>query len=222
MYWALLVPIFEAPDEPVHIDYAFNIFSAGRLINVREPTFPWNVSALSPEGEMPIVWHRYTWRLIGVSELDRIAFHPRQKAPANYGTKEFFNDLDRSATPEVSTDADRQPRIWDRPARYGYLAVYPFGYYALAGAWMRVLRTFSPRLSVLFFGARSLSVLLLVCSLLLVYAISRELRLGRGRALLLTAIIGFFPLTSFVSSYVQPDNLCLTLAMLCFYLGLYF
>jgi 4-amino-4-deoxy-L-arabinose transferase-like glycosyltransferase len=65
-------------------------------------------------------------------------------------------------------------------------------------------------------------VLFLVCSLLLVYAACRELRLGRGRALLFTAIIGFFPLTSFVSSYVQPDNLCLTLAMLCFYLGLYF
>jgi hypothetical protein len=221
MYWVFLVPIFEAPDEPAHIDDAFNIFSAGRLINVREPTFPWNITALSPEGP-PIVWHRYTWYLIGVSQSDRIAFHPRQKAPANYGTKQFFDGLDRNAPPEISADADRQPRVWDRPARYGYLAVYPFGYYALAGAWMRVIRCFSTRLSVLFFGARSLSALFLVCSLLLVYATCRELRLGRGRALLLTAIIGFFPLTSFVSSYVQPDNLCLTLAMLCFYLGLYF
>jgi 4-amino-4-deoxy-L-arabinose transferase-like glycosyltransferase len=221
MYWVFLVPIFQSPDEPAHIDYALNIFSARRLIDVRESTFPWNVSALSVE-RLPIVWHRYTWYMMGVSESDRIAFHPRQKAPANYGTKGFFDDLDRNAPPEMSGDAERQPRVWDRPARYGYLAVYPFGYYALAAAWMRVVRAFSPRLSVLFFGARSLSVLLLICSLLLVYATSRELRLGRGRALLLTAIIGFFPLTSFVSSYVQPDNLCLTLAMLCFYLGLYF
>jgi len=33
-------------------------------------------------------------------------------------------------------------------------------------------------------------------------------------------VIGFFPLTSFVSSYIQPDNLSFTLVTLCMYLAL--
>src|SRR5262249_50022922 len=76
------------------------------------------------------------------------------------------------------------------------------------------------RIVVLFFGARIFSALLLVCTLLLVYGTARELQLKKGFALLLTACVGLFPLTSFVSSYIQPDNLAFTLVSLCFYLTL--
>src|SRR5262249_13081844 len=79
---------------------------------------------------------------------------------------------------------------------------------------------FSARLTVLFFGARIFSVLLLIPSLLLAYAVARELRFTKKRALLFTSIVGFFPLTTFVSSYVQPDNLSFTAVMLWCYLAL--
>jgi hypothetical protein len=221
MYWVFLVPIYEAPDEQTHLDYAFNIYSAGRPINVREPYHRWNFGPLPQHGEkLGNVYHVYTSYLIQVSDLSKIAFNPVAKAPLNYRTRRFYGDLDLHAPPEMSGDLEGQRKLWDLPGRNGYQDVYPFGYYAATAAWLRLVRLFSGRLSVLFFGARSFSVLLLVCSLLLVYANALEMRFSHFSALLLTAVVGFFPLTSFVSSYVQPDNLCLTLVLLCSYLAL--
>lgn len=221
LYWMFLVPIYEAPDEQTHLDYALNIYSAGRLISVREPYHAWNFGPLPQHGEaLGNVYHVYTSYLVQISDLDRIAFNPAVKAPSNYGSKRFYADLDIHAPPEMSGDLAGQQKPWDVSGRNGYQDVYPFGYYAATAAWMRLVRLLSARLSVLFFGARSFSVLLLICSLLLVYANAREMRFTQARALLLTAIIGGFPLTSFVSSYVQPDNLCLTLVLLCSYLAL--
>jgi hypothetical protein len=57
-------------------------------------------------------------------------------------------------------------------------------------------------------------------SLLATFGTLREMRCGRGFSLLVTGIIGFLPLTSFVSSYVQPDNLSFTLVALIYYLTL--
>ena len=220
MYWVFLVPIFESPDEQTHLDYALNIYSARRLINVREPFYAWNVG-LPPPGQKPgIIYHVYTSYLVQVSDVKEIAFNSALRAPANYGTKLYYQNLDLHAPGEMSGDMAGQPKPWDWPGRNGYLDVYPFGYYAVTAAWMKLIRLFSGRLSVLFFGARSFSVLLLIGSLLLVYANTREMRFTQTDALLLTAVVGFFPLTSFVSSYVQPDNLCLTLALLCSYLAL--
>jgi 4-amino-4-deoxy-L-arabinose transferase-like glycosyltransferase len=212
LYWVFLVPIFQSPDENTHLDYAFNIYSAGRLITAREPYHRWNAA---PPNEP---WHFYTRYLEDETNARAMAFHFEVKAPPGYGTREFYDRLDRG------TPTDPMENVKSATGgRFRFQPVtgeYPFGYYAAVAAWMGVLHQFSGRLTVLFFGARILSVLLLIASLVLVYAVARELRFTKTRALLLTGIVAFFPLTTFVSSYVQPDNLSLTAVMLCCYLAL--
>src|SRR5262249_33524665 len=55
---------------------------------------------------------------------------------------------------------------------------------------------------------------------LLIYATTREIRFSRVRSLIITGIVGLFPMTTFVSSYIQPDNLALTMVLLSCYLAL--
>jgi hypothetical protein len=212
LYWVFLVPVFQAPDENGHLDYAFNIYSAGRLINVREPRHWWN--AAPPN----YPWHFYTLYLEDATNLEPMVFHFEAKAPPGYGTREFYDRLDRGAPSEPAENL--QGKTVGKLRLQTYTGIYPFGYYAAVAAWMGILHRFSGRLTVLFFGARIFSVLLLIASLLLVYAVARELRFTKKRALLFTGIVAFFPLTTFVSSYVQPDNLSFTAVMLCCYLAL--
>jgi 4-amino-4-deoxy-L-arabinose transferase-like glycosyltransferase len=206
LYWVFLVPIFMAPDEAWHLDYSFNIFSAGRLVNLREPLKAWNTGA---------GLHVYTQYLSKISNYSSMKFRYDVKAPPGSGTKEFYDEIDRNAPAEDSGGRASQPREY-----YGSMEVYPFGYYALLAAWLKLVALFSKRLTVLFFAGRILSVILLVPSLLLVYGVARELGFTRHRSLLLTFIVGFFPMTTFVASYIQADNLSLTLVLLCWYSAL--
>jgi 4-amino-4-deoxy-L-arabinose transferase-like glycosyltransferase len=205
-YWVFLVPIYQAPDEPAHLDYAFNLYSAKRLINLREPLHKWNCDA---DGD-----HLYTEYLLASTDKYAVAFHNEVKEPPDYGTREYYRKLDGNAPAEYSGNVVGMPRVG-----YRLMRIYPFAYYSAVATWMNGIRLFSSRLTALYFGARLFSVVLLAASLLLVYAIACEMRLGRKRALLLTALVGFFPLTTFVSSYVQPDNLSFTMVMLSCYLA---
>jgi 4-amino-4-deoxy-L-arabinose transferase-like glycosyltransferase len=207
LYWVFTVPIFQAPDEYVHFDYAMDIYSAGRLINGREPLADWNAP---PRG-----LHVFTQYLIRECDSDSMAFNPQSKAPPGYGTKAFYDNLDLNAPPENSGGLGSHPRTG-----FSFIALYPSGYWAVIAAWMKLLHIFSTRITVLFFGARIFSVILLVLSLILIYITLRELRLGSARALLFTAVVGLFPTTTFISSYIQADNLGLTLVMLSCYLAL--
>lgn len=209
IYWVFRVPIYESPDEPAHLDYALNIYSAGRPITVREPLGAWN----SP----PLDLHVFTEHLWRDSGVGPIAFHPSVKAPTDYGTRAFYDRLDFNTPGEDSGGLASKPRTG-----FSYITVYPAGYYTLLAGWIKLLRLFSKRITVLFFGARMLSVVLLGVSLVLIYATTRELHFAPRRALVLTAVVGLFPMTTFVSSYIQPDNLSLVLVMLCWYLALRF
>jgi hypothetical protein len=71
-----------------------------------------------------------------------------------------------------------------------------------------------------FFGARLLSVLMLAGTLLLSYGTLRAQGQSRKMSLLVTAVLGFFPMASFVASYIQPDNLSWLLVSACFYFSL--
>src|SRR5262249_34716168 len=199
LYWVFLVPVFQSPDETAHLDYAFNIYSAGRLITAREPCHRWNAAPPSKP------WHVYTEYLIANTNSRAMFWHFEAKAPPGYGTSEFYNRLDNGAPSESGENMEGAPK--DKLRLEDLIGEYPFGYYAAVAAWMGMLHRFSGRLTVLFFGARIFSVLLLIPTLLLIYAVSRELRFTKKRALLFTGIVAFFPLTTFVSSYVQPDNL---------------
>jgi hypothetical protein len=216
LYWVFLVPIFQAGDEDHHIDYVFNIYSAGRLLSAREPARPWNTRPSGTRYDPDAMFHIYTVYLIHVADEEGILTRPGAKVPDGYGTAAYYRELDSHA-PRVSTE----PPAPDGRRTHGTLTMYPFGYYALAAAWMGLAgHIFGDRLTVLFFGARILSVFLLAASLVLTYLVIRELGIKPARSRALTAVVGFFPLTSYVSSYVQPDNLGFTLVMLCCYLAL--
>ncbi len=201
--WVFLVPIFQSPDEDVHFDYALCLNELHRLIR----------ASSTGVGEVPN-WtiHPYVEHLSNVTDKCEVTFHPDRPMPTGYGTKDFYKIVDRTAPP-VTRDRckTRAPAL---------AAVYPYGYYLLLAGWLDIVRlVVRDRPVAIFFGARIFSVLLLLGNLLLCYGVAREMRLRRSFALLLTACIGFFPLTSFVSSYVQPDNLAWTLVTLSYFLS---
>src|SRR5262249_7265049 len=200
LFLAVLLAIFLGPGKPAPFFFAVRVFTAVGFLTDGDPAF-------SPgSGEHPL-----TTYLCAFTNCNAIALHPYEKAPAGYGSKSFYRDLDRDA-PEFNKSTRS-----DAPVM---LNMYPFGYYTLAALWVAAIRVFSTRPTASFFGMKFLSSILLTASLLLVYATCRELRMGAKRSLLFTGIFGFFPLTSFMSSYIQPDNLSLTLVMFCCYTGL--
>src|SRR5262249_7471773 len=104
LYWVFLVPVFQSPDEPGHLDYAFNIYSAGRLINAREPYHRWNEAPPSKP------WHVYTEYLIDRTNSRAMFWHFEGKVPPGYGTREFYERLDRGVPPETVENMEGVPR----------------------------------------------------------------------------------------------------------------
>jgi hypothetical protein len=208
MRWVFLVPIFESPDEDTHYDYALCLSELGKLIRANHKiTGDWPSWVVAP------YIHPHVGFLTKETDKHSVACHPDRHVPADYGSRDYFKRLNQNAPRDYDLE--------DMPYTPALAAIYPYGYYTVLAAWIRVVRIIIHDKPVaIFFAARIFSVLLLACSLILSYAIARELRLRRDLAFLLTACVGFFPLTSFVSSYVQPDNLAWTLVSLCFYLGL--
>lgn len=202
LIWAYTVPIFQGPDEGEHLDYALSLNHHRGLFWVTPE------SAIAPHGGAV---HPLTRHFGGVAATGTMAFRPDGRVPPGYGTAAYFEALDRTAP------SREEIRLTALPSA---LVVYPFGYYALLAAWIEILRAIRDSATFIFFGARLLSVVLLAISLLLAYLTLRQLRLSGRFSLLVTTIVGLFPLTSFVSSYVQPDNLAGTLALLSFYLTL--
>src|SRR5579871_2466709 len=71
--WAFLVPIFQAPDEPAHFDYAASIYGAHRLIRLSDGSADWIVSP-------------YTKYLLKALDFSRLAMNSSMRAPSGYGT----------------------------------------------------------------------------------------------------------------------------------------
>ena len=219
LYWVFTVPILQNPDENSHIDYAFSIYSADRLLTVRQPPSEWNVHARLIEGvegaAYDYISHEYTLYLIEATDFRRIRFHSDERVPPGYGTVSYYRNLDAAAphSPAMVQDLRPQDNPW-------LITGYPFAYYAVLAIWLKLVSVTGDGPARLFFAARIFSVLMLALSLGLSYAILRELRLTKLRSLLLTAVVGFFPVTIFVSASVQPDTLTWTLMSICFYLAL--
>ena len=224
--WVFRVPLLQNPDETSHIDYAFSIYSAGRLLNMRTPPSEWNVHSRlegrkdreGPESApYDLLSHQYTLYLIDATDFQRIRFHPEQKVSSDYGTRSYYQRLDANAPQAPARLPDLQPR--DNP---WIVTAYPFFYYAVVAVFQKALSIFSSGPAWLFFGARLLSTIFLAANLILSYAVLRELRLRKKPALMLTAIVAFFPQTIFISASVQPDNLTMFLVLLCSYCALQF
>jgi hypothetical protein len=195
--WVFLVPIFQAPGEDFYADYIFSLYTYGRLIKGDEAP----ISACS---------HPWTRYLLQMTNGETVKYRPFAKMSVDYGTKDFFEKLDKAA-PDSHLELHTNPLM---------MAVYPVGYFSLAALWLGLISHINHSISFLFFGARLLSVILLGCSLTFSYLAMRELGLTRGRSTLLLAAISFFPLVSFVGSYIQPDNLTFALISICFFLAL--
>jgi hypothetical protein len=222
--WVLRVPLLQNPDESSHIDYVFSVYSAGRLLNVRRAPSVWNVhprfegrkDVQGPESTpYDLLSHQYTLYLIDATEFQRLRFHPEEKVLGDYGTVAYYRKLDSGAPQTPARLPDLQPQ--DNP---WMVTAYPFLYYVVVAIVLKVLSIFSAGPVWLFLGARFLSVVFLAGSLVVTYKLLRELRWQKTGALLLTAVMAFFPLTTFVASSVQPDNLALLLVLLCWYLTL--
>lgn len=188
--WAFIVPIFQSPDEPVHTDYAFSILTAGHLIHARD-------------GAGTRVANDFTTYLIDSTDFYRIAFHGSMRVPPNYGSREYFSALDKKAPSFTAVKAAQ-----NSSGKVNWLtAVYPFAYYALEAAVMGVVYHASASITSAFFAGRLFSVLLTLCGLCIGYRVARMAGLRPAVAVLFTAAIGFFPLTTFIGSYIQPDTL---------------
>lgn len=201
LYWVFLVPIFQAPDEPAHFDYALAINAQRGLLRSHGGIYT----------EMPGYVHPYTFYLLERTKSPSIQFRPHMKVSPDYGTRAYYDAIDRDAPPWPTKPLEQAPNL---------MVVYPFGFYAVLALWIEGLRMFSDRPMFLFFACRVFSVLLLLCTLILVHGSLRLLHFPRHKALWVTACVGLFPMTTFVSSYIQPDNLGFTLVSLCLYLAL--
>ncbi|HVN68600.1 MAG TPA: DUF2142 domain-containing protein, partial [Candidatus Binatia bacterium] len=189
--WALTVPIFQATDEAAHFDYAMTIFSAGRLIATPGRTTAWIASP-------------YTRYLLGATDYFRLAFHSSMRVPAGYGTLAYYRRIDAGAPSLTAAANDGGPISFIAPA-------YPFGFYALEALWMKLAAALTHSLVATFFAARLLCVLLMMIGLYFSYRTALNVGISPWLCVALVAIAGFFPLTTLVSSYVQPDNLAFAL-----------
>ncbi len=189
--WAFLVPIFQAPDEPAHFDYALSIYSAHRLIRLSDGGTAWIVNP-------------YTKYLLKAFDFERIAWHSSMRAPGGYGTRGYYARID-AAAPSL-----HQPSRSGGKINY-IVPLYPFGFYALEALWMHGVSLFTSSITAVYFSARLLCVFLMMIGLYCNYRTAINLGLPRWTSVALIAAIGLFPLTSFVSSYVQPDNLAYAL-----------
>lgn len=214
LFWVFTVPILQCPDEDLHLDYAFSINSAGRLLNARTAPSAWNIEPRAIGNEWELISHIKTLYLGDATNFEQIRLMENVKVPPDYGTPDYYQRLDRNAP--TKPDPDVIPVRANNPWS---VSSYPFAYYGALAVWMSLYNAFNDSISGVFFWARIFSVFLLMCNLALVYAVARELRFRRGFSLLLTAIIAFFPLTAYVSSCIQPDNLTLCLTLLCFYMA---
>lgn len=199
LYGAFLLPILEGADENCHLDYAWCLASAGRLLSLGSPP----LVALAPGQAIPVV-HPDLWLLTVRTDLLAVRWNPERRMPPGYGSPDYFAKLNAESS-GLGAAFQRNPFV---------MAQYPFGWYALVALWLGLVNRFDHQLVSLFFAARMTSVALLGVSLVAVRGILRELRVPNLRSLLMTAAYGFFPLTFGVSSYAHPENLSAALTLL--------
>ena len=69
-YHVIKVPILQCPDEESHIDYAFGIYSAGRLLNAgTTPSSGWHIKARAVTYAWERISHIKTLHLTEMSRL---------------------------------------------------------------------------------------------------------------------------------------------------------
>jgi len=195
--WAFIVPIFQAPDEAAHFDYAISIYAAGHPIGTAGKQRQWIVSP-------------YTRYLLRATDFRRVYFHSTMREPRGYGTLPYFRRLDAGA-PSLKNPSPGGANV-------SYIAAqYPFGFYALEAGWIKIVTLVTGSLVCAFFAARLLCVFLTMAGLYFNYRTALNLGVPGWLGVALVVAVGFFPLTTWVSAYIQPDNLAYALASAAFF-----
>ncbi|MBD5634803.1 MAG: hypothetical protein IAI49_10025, partial [Candidatus Eremiobacteraeota bacterium] len=187
--WAIRVPVFEEPDELAHADYVFTLFDVGHPFHTESTRLSTMAS-------------KQTTYLSAAVGYRAMRYNPSARVGANYGSIAYFRKLDVEAP-------GRSGRAPLPHTEMPYVAaMYPVGYYALEAATM-LLASASTNGSLLaaFFAARLANVVLLGVTLLAAHVIFRRAGLSKFTSILAVAAVGFFPLESSISGYIQPDNL---------------
>ncbi len=186
--WVFLVPVLQSPDEDAHFDYAISIYAHGGLLRVRDlPATP--NPAIHDSNPFTAFLERRTG-------FDTIRHSGQVKVDVGYGSGPYLAALDRDSP--SPTGQHYNPSL---------VVGYPYAYYALSALWMAGVHIVDPTPMALFFGARLFSVGLLAVALAATFGLLRSLPLSPPRRLAILAVVGLFPLTSFVGSYVQPEVL---------------
>ena len=196
LIWLIFTPFFQAPDENAHFDYAYQLYSVGRPYHVERAKCARDVTETV----------RYIERR---SDFYGVRLLADARVPRGYGTPEYFRSVDALA-----------PRLARRipPAGSNAPCVmfgYPAGFYAVAAGVVALASAASQgSLVAELFSARAFGIVCLAVTLPLAYRVLRASGIRVRDALLATAAIGIFPMTSWVSAYIQPDNLVFTLVTL--------
>ena len=106
MRWVFLVPIYQSPDEPHHLDYALTIRDGGFF------------HAIPIDPSRTIGAHAWTRYLLERTDAETIFFNQSAKVPEGYGTRKYYRDLDRDAPPLSEVRIERAAAI-TRPSRAG-------------------------------------------------------------------------------------------------------
>jgi hypothetical protein len=214
IYRVYSVPILQCPDENSHIDYAFSLYSAGGLLNARvPPASGWNVKYVAESWDWERISHLYTLHLSRSLNMRSVRMSEANKEPAAYGSKDLYDKIDKTAPagPVITHGLSTQDNPW-------LMVGYPAGYYVLAALEMKAINLFTDSLTSMFFSVRLMSVAMLMIDILLAYLILRKMHARFPLAI--TAIFALLPMTAYVASCVQPDNLALTLVLSTWYFGL--
>jgi len=199
--WAVRAPLFLQPDERAHLDYAFGFFDAGRPFRTRPATPGIGLTAQE----------HYIDGQIG---FRRLRYDPTARIRGDYGSPAFVAAFDAHA-PRPS---DRIPPPGSRLPYISFL--YPALYYGLVASAMRLSDAATHSLWRDLLAARTVGVVLLGLTLGAAARVFRALRFSRGQTVLGLICVGWFPLTSWVAGYVQPDNLSFALVTVSLWLGL--
>jgi hypothetical protein len=202
--YALLFPIFQNPDENNHYDYALTLRTAERPIRPSEGP--------GQDNSHPSV--RFLLQRTGGRGL---RMDPLAKVPAGYGSRAFYDAIDRSA-PHIDVHRFREGPLSPVP----YLAKsYPLGYYGLAALAVAAgERVWGDGIVEQFFAARALSVLLFLATLIFAWLLFGELNVPAPTALILLAFTAFLPMALQTFASVQPDDLVAALIAATLWLSL--
>jgi len=195
--WLLRVPFLQETDEQAHADYVYALYDSGGWFNSRNARAEDYVTKQI----------RY---LVGRSNFWDIRVSKNGRAPRGYGSQTYFRAIDHGAPRRTITSRSSDP------SAIPYVAFnYPVAYYALAAIIMRAAAAINHgSLVTTYFAARGLGVVCLTIMVALSFSTLRALKYDARLTLWITLAIGIMPLASWVSSYIQPDNLVVALTAL--------